>query len=215
MRTFVLLLGLLFGGLLSAQPQSLERVLIGLSEDARPGLLPDLLAANPAFFPYRESAQFKGNRYYLAWIDPGAPLAPQNTSELEALLQRLHHEGVTQVNKAHSVPPVPLRVGLVTSAGSAASEDFLTEIRQSDLGFQITACDSRVQGDLAPQTLIAGLRTLYQHDLDVIADADHVIDIALPFCALIVEALPVQQMGEQPAEQGAAKRGAGQVRDKL
>ena len=100
-------------------------------------------------------------------IDPRYILAAM-AAEREALLQRLHSEGVTQQNKAHAIPPVPLRIGLVTSAGSAASEDFLTELSQSQLGFQIMACDSRVQGDLAAPGLIAGLRTLYTRDVDVI-----------------------------------------------
>ena len=114
------------------------------------------------FYEQRGSLQLR-----MTGIDPRYILAAM-AAEREALLQRLHHEGVTQHNKRHEVPPVPLRVGLVTSTGSAAAEDFLTELRQSGLGFQITACDSRVQGDLAAPGLIAGLRTLYRRDLDVI-----------------------------------------------
>ena len=114
------------------------------------------------FYEQRGSLQLR-----MTGIDPRYILAAM-AAEREALLQRLHHEGVTQHNKRHLVPPVPLRIGLVTSTGSAAAEDFLTELRQSGLGFQITACDSRVQGDLAAPGLIAGLRTLYRRDLDVI-----------------------------------------------
>ena len=114
------------------------------------------------FYEQRGSLQLR-----MTGIDPRYILAAM-AAEREALLQRLHHEGVTQHNKRHEVPPVPLRVGLVTSTGSAAAEDFLTELRQSGLGFQVMACDSRVQGDLAAPGLIAGLRTLYRRDLDVI-----------------------------------------------
>ena len=114
------------------------------------------------FYEQRGSLQLR-----MTGIDPRYILAAM-AAEREALLQRLHSEGVTQQNKAHAIPPVPLRIGLVTSAGSAASEDFLTELSQSQLGFQIMACDSRVQGDLAAPGLIAGLRTLYTRDVDVI-----------------------------------------------
>lgn len=114
------------------------------------------------FYEQRGSLQLR-----MTGIDPRYILAAM-AAEREALLQRLHHEGITALNKAQPVPVVPLRIGLVTSTGSAASEDFLTELRQSGLGFQITACDSRVQGDLAAPELVAGLRTLYRHDLDVI-----------------------------------------------
>ena len=114
------------------------------------------------FYEQRGSLQLR-----MTGIDPRYILAAM-AAEREALLLRLHKEGVTESNKARVVPPVPLRIGLVTSTGSAASEDFLTELRQSRLGFQIIACDSRVQGDLAAPGLIAGLRTLYRRDLDVI-----------------------------------------------
>jgi len=114
------------------------------------------------FYEQRGSLQLR-----MTGIDPRYILAAM-AAEREALLQRLHQEGVAQQNKAIPLPTVPLRIGLVTSAGSAASADFLTELRQSGLGFQITSCDSRVQGDLAANGLIASLRTLYQRDVDVI-----------------------------------------------
>ncbi len=100
-------------------------------------------------------------------IDPRYILAAM-AAEREALLARLHSEGVTELNKAHALPPVPLRVGLITSHKSAAEADFLTELTGSGFGFSVIACDARVQGDNAPATLTAALRTLYVRDVDVI-----------------------------------------------
>ncbi len=94
-------------------------------------------------------------------IDPRYILAAM-AAERDALLQRLHEEGITERNSALELPLVPLRIGLITSIGSAAEADFLNELTNTNFGFHITTCDSRVQGDLAPQTLIAGLRTLYR-----------------------------------------------------
>ena len=114
------------------------------------------------FYEQRGSLQLR-----MTGIDPRYILAAM-AAEREALLHRLHAEGVTERNKVHTIPLVPQRIGLVTSTGSAAAEDFLTELRQSGLGFEVSACDSRVQGDLAPKGLVAGLRLLYELDLDVI-----------------------------------------------
>ena len=101
-------------------------------------------------------------------IDPRYILATM-AAERDALIQRLHTEGLVAQNKELPIPIVPIRIGLVTSAVSAAAGDFLMELDASGFGFQVVAVDSRVQGDLAPHTLIAGLRTLYRERVDVIA----------------------------------------------
>jgi len=100
-------------------------------------------------------------------IDPRYILAAM-AAERDALMARLQEEGVTERNKALSIPVVPLRIGLITSTGSAAEADFLNELASTGFGFHITSCDSRVQGDLAPRTLIAGLQALYDQPVDVI-----------------------------------------------
>ena len=102
-------------------------------------------------------------------IDPRYILAAM-AAERDELIRRLTEEGVTKHNKSLPMPLVPLRVGLVTSRGSAAEADFMDELSGCGFGFQVVVCESRVQGDLAPRGLIAGLRTLYRRgDLDVIA----------------------------------------------
>lgn len=100
-------------------------------------------------------------------IDPRYILAAM-AAERDALIARLHAEGITELNKAISIPLVPLRIGLVTSEGSAAAADFLTELRSTGFAFRVTACDTRVQGDLAPGTLIGGLRAMYRQPVDVV-----------------------------------------------
>ena len=101
-------------------------------------------------------------------IDPRYILAAM-AAERDALIERLHVEGLTERNKALEIPPVPLRIGLITSRGSAAEADFITELDKSGFGFSVVACDARVQGDRAPMVLTAALHTLYARDLDVIA----------------------------------------------
>lgn len=114
------------------------------------------------FYEPRGSLQLR-----MTGIDPRYILAAM-AAEREALLQRLHAEGVTARNGQVPFPRVPLRVGLVTSKGSAAAADFLEELQLSGLGFRVTACDTRVQGDLAPHTLVAALRVVYAQAVDVV-----------------------------------------------
>ena len=49
------------------------------------------------------------------------------------LLQTLADEGLLRANAAHALPMVPLRIGLVTSGGSAAYHDFVQELEASCL----------------------------------------------------------------------------------
>ena len=87
----------------------------------------------------------------------------------EALLRQLAEEGLLGANGLLAVPVIPLRVGLVTSVGSAAHADFLAEIGASGYAFDIMCVDARVQGVDAESTVIAALATLGSLDVDVIA----------------------------------------------
>ena len=101
-------------------------------------------------------------------IDPRYIVAAM-AAEREELIRRLRSGGVTENNKELEFPPVPLNIGLLTSKGSAAEADFLDELSSGEFGFNVVLCDSRVQGDRATTTLIAGLRTLFERpELDVI-----------------------------------------------
>ncbi|MGI9607474.1 MAG: exodeoxyribonuclease VII large subunit [Acidimicrobiales bacterium] len=100
-------------------------------------------------------------------IDPRYILAAM-AAERDALLTRLQAEGITEANGRHPFPLVPLTVGLVTSAVSAAAADFLTELEQFGFGFRVIAVDSHVQGEFAPSRLVAGMRALFEHPVDVI-----------------------------------------------
>ncbi|RZV44796.1 MAG: exodeoxyribonuclease VII large subunit [Acidimicrobiales bacterium] len=115
------------------------------------------------FYPPQGRLQLR-----MTGIDPRFILAAMS-AERDALIARLHAEGITQANKQLTVPIVPLRVGLVTSAVSAAAGDFLTELNATGFGFQVTAVDARVQGELAASALQAGLLAMYREPVDVIA----------------------------------------------
>ena len=76
-----------------------------------------------------------------------------------AVLARLGDEGLLKQNSEIALPPVPLRVGLVTSVGSAAHADMRRVLEASGFGFAITEIDTTVQGPDAPDEIAAALAT--------------------------------------------------------
>ena len=89
-------------------------------------------------------------------IDPAYTLGQLEIARAE-LLARLETEGLLGRNAGLTIPLVPLRVGLVTSRGSAAEADFLDELTRSGLSFHVIAVDVRVQGTGAPRSIASGI----------------------------------------------------------
>jgi exodeoxyribonuclease VII large subunit len=92
----------------------------------------------------------------------------QLAADRDRLLRLLLSQGLLDRNKSVPVPLLPLRVGVVTSVGSAAWHDFTNELSSSGIGFKIFACDTRVQGDGSPERIAAAIATLTALDLDVV-----------------------------------------------
>ncbi len=86
----------------------------------------------------------------------------------QAILERLKNEGLFESNKLLSVPFLPIRIGLITSAGSAACQDFIETIQRSTFGFQILLADSTVQGENTEKTVLKALDTLEQLNPDLV-----------------------------------------------
>ncbi len=101
-------------------------------------------------------------------IDPEYTLG-RLAGDRDRLLQALQAEGLLARNGLLPVAPRPVVVGLATSAGSAAEADFLHELAVSGLAWQVVAVDCRVQGTDAERSIVAGLRALAAHPVEVIA----------------------------------------------
>jgi exodeoxyribonuclease VII large subunit len=78
----------------------------------------------------------------------------------ERLIRTLEDEGVLARQAALELEPVPLRVGLVTSARSAAAADFLHTLEASGFAWQVLVGDARMQGAEAEASVAARLRSL-------------------------------------------------------
>jgi len=86
----------------------------------------------------------------------------------ERVLRGLAAEGLLESNRARPLAPVPLRIGLVTSSGSAAYHDFVDELRRAPYDWRVVVVDVRVQGAAASRRIKWALGELSQLDLDVV-----------------------------------------------
>ncbi len=95
----------------------------------------------------------------MAGIDPRFTLGEMSQAR-DQVVRKLVAAGLFDANRTRPFPLVPLRVGVVTSVGTAAWHDFHDELRRSELGFQLRVCDTRVQGEGADRGLAGAIRTL-------------------------------------------------------
>jgi len=89
----------------------------------------------------------------------------------QAILERLEDRGIREQNRERDLPVCPLRVGLVTSHGSDAHEDFRSELDASGFGFQVTLHDAYMQGDRTEESVLEALRHFEERSeaFDVVA----------------------------------------------
>ncbi len=78
-------------------------------------------------------------------IDPVHTLG-RIAQEKQRLVAQLKQEGLLEKNKACSLSQLPLRIGLITSVGSAAYNDFLEELRSAEISFQVFVHNALMQG---------------------------------------------------------------------
>ena len=120
------------------------------------------LLVKPDFWPPAGQLSFT-----IEDVDPEHTLGNLDRQRRE-LLARLQGEGAHTWNPARELAEVPLRIGLVTSDGSAAHEDVLQTLLGSDLGFEVVFCDARTQGLETCRSVPAALLAVTAREPDVI-----------------------------------------------
>ena len=101
-------------------------------------------------------------------IDPRFTLGDL-IAQREEIVRQLKLKGLYDANRKVETSLVPLRVGIVTSIGSAAHADVLKTFKDSQIGFTIFVHDARVQGEDAIKSVVAALKNLDgRNDLDVL-----------------------------------------------
>lgn len=107
-------------------------------------------------------------RLSLLEIDP-AFTAGRLAIDRAEVLRRMTADGSLQANGSLPLPLVPLRVGLVTSRGSAAHGDFTDQLRRSAYRFAVKTIHVAVQGETAPDRVAAGLARFTADMVDMVA----------------------------------------------
>ncbi len=117
---------------------------------------PDLYSGNGRF-------SFK-----VARIDPRFTVGDL-IAQREEVVKQLKLKKLYDANRAVDLALVPLRVGIITSVGSAAHADVLKTLKDSELGFTIFVHDARMQGDDSVSSIVAALQKMdSRQDLDVL-----------------------------------------------
>ena len=101
-------------------------------------------------------------------VDP-AYTAGRLALDREEVLRRLAADGTLSANQRLEMPLVPLRIGLVTSRGSAAHADFLDQLRRPGYGFTVLTVQAAMQGEAAVDNVVRALERLAAEDLDLVA----------------------------------------------
>jgi len=88
----------------------------------------------------------------------------------EEIVRRLTEEGLTRLNTALDMPPIPLRVGLLTSLGSDAYNDVVRTLQESRFAFEVLAHGARVQGPSTEPSVLNALDVFRRRadELDVV-----------------------------------------------
>jgi exodeoxyribonuclease VII large subunit len=88
------------------------------------------------------------------------------------IIQRLHNEGVFDMNKELSLPALPARLAVVSAQTAAGYGDFMNELTQNQWGFpfQVTLFPALVQGELAQASMVKALHQIAEQwqDFDAV-----------------------------------------------
>jgi exodeoxyribonuclease VII large subunit len=84
-------------------------------------------------------------------------------------IETMKSQGLMDRNKALELSAIPLHIGLITSRGSAAYQDFTSIILKSGFSFRITLYDAHMQGESTIKEVTQGIRALERYpDVDMI-----------------------------------------------
>jgi len=80
----------------------------------------------------------------------------------EQLKARLQAEGLFEASRKKPIPPLPQKIGIITSPQGAALRDILNILARRHRSANVLIYPAQVQGDLAPVEVMAGLRYFHQ-----------------------------------------------------
>jgi exodeoxyribonuclease VII large subunit len=93
-------------------------------------------------------------------------MEPQGAGALqlafEQLKARLQAEGLFEASRKKPIPPLPQRIGIITSPQGAALRDILNILARRHHSANVLIYPAQVQGDSAPGEVMAGLQYFHQ-----------------------------------------------------
>lgn len=101
-------------------------------------------------------------------VDP-AFIAGRLALDRDGILRKLTSEGLLDKNSRLELPLVPLRVGLVTSRGSAAHADFLNHLSRPQYRFRVLTAQAMMQGEGSVAQIMTALQRVSGETIDVVA----------------------------------------------
>lgn len=107
-------------------------------------------------------------------IDPAFTLG-RLKADRDRVLATLSAQGLIEANKARPLAPVPLRVALITSTGTAAHADVTAELSASGLAFDLWLLDVRTQGLEAVAQIVSAFGQVNQ----AISQRQREVDVVL------------------------------------
>ena len=130
---------------------------------------PDFRLADGLEVRVRGRVQYGYGRVSLVMsaIDPVHTLG-KLAADRQRVLRALAADGLLETNRSLPIPLLPTRIGLVTSAGSAAYEDTMHELTNAGFGFHVLVADARVQGAGAELSMVRALHVLRGHACDLV-----------------------------------------------
>ncbi len=112
----------------------------------------------------------KEGRYQLIVneVDAGYSLGAM-ARKRQQTIDELKKRGLFENNRRLEIGDCPLKIGLITSLGSAAYNDFMSVLNSSGYAFKLYIFDAYMQGEHTPYDVLRGIKALDQKELDAIA----------------------------------------------
>lgn len=109
-------------------------------------------------------------------IDPSYTLGKLAQERIRTI-ERLTKDGVIDMQKSLSLPTLPNRLAIISSSDAAGYQDFCHQLQESGYLFTTKLYKAFMQGNNAPQSIIAALNLIYEEISDETERFDAIIII--------------------------------------
>lgn len=100
-------------------------------------------------------------------MDPSMALGELELKKRK-ILETLKKESLLELNKQNKCPLLPVKIGLITSEGTAAFYDFIQTLFASGFGFQVVLASASMQGEQTESSILRSFDQLEGTDVDLI-----------------------------------------------